>query len=176
MSKALRVLLLTMVSGLAFAGEPIRIKLATVPDRYTPTNASVSEPVSVQGFHFEVNPETVRARLVVEYTYPDEIVYEKNDDRGGPQPTIVQLPGLKYLPGKHAIVYEKNGKQAVCAHVHQRAGLLHHGLHIQNTGACSVTSEDAKHAEDDGWQIRRFKGIDTYFEVRTAEIPDTDVR
>jgi hypothetical protein len=166
MSRTLWVLLLAISPNLGPAGQPIRIRLATVPDRYTPTNASVNEPVSMQGFHFEVNPETVRARLVVEYTYPDQIVYQKGDDNRGPQPTIVQLPGLKYVPEKHAVVYEGAKRQTVCAQVRAGKGILHHGLHIRNTGACTVTSEDAKHAEDDGWQIRRFTAIDTYLEVR----------
>ena len=166
MSTTLWVLILAISPTLGSAGQPTRIRLATVPDRYTPTNASVDEPVSMQGFHFEVNPETARARLVVEYTYPDQIVYQKGDDKRGPQPTIVQLPELKYVPGKHAVVYEGAKHQTVCAQVRKGKGLLHHGLQIQNTGACTVTSEDVKHAEDDGWQIRRFTAIDTYFEVR----------
>ena len=166
MRKMLCAFVLAATPALASAGPPTRIKLATVPDRYTPTNATVNEPVSMQGFHFEVNPETVRARVVVEYTYPDELVYEKNDDNRGPQPTVVQLPGLKYIPEERAIVYESDGHQTVCAHVRKRTGVFQHALQIQNTGACTVTSEDSKHADDDGWQIRRFSAIDTYLEVR----------
>lgn len=166
MWRMLSVLVLVITPALVSAGQSTRIKLATVPDRYTPTNASVIEPVSMQGFHFEVNPETIRARVVVEYTYPDELVYERNDDNRGPQPTIVQLPGLKYRPQNQTIIYDHDGRETVCAYVHNRRGLLHHGMQIKNTGACSVSSEDVPHAEDNGWQIQRFKAIDTYFEVR----------
>ncbi len=166
MKSSLCAMLLATASSLAFAGQPVRIQIATVPDHYTPTNASVSEPVSLQGFHFEVNRETVRARLVVEYTYPDQIVYQKGDDKRGPQATVVQLPGLKYLPEDHVVVYQRNGEQTVCGHVTGGAGLLHHNLKVTNTGACTVTSEDSKHAQDDGWKVKRYKAIDTYFEVR----------
>jgi len=39
-------------------------------------------------------------------------------------------------------------------------------LRIENTGHCLVTAEHTKHAEDDGWEIRRFSALDTYFETR----------
>jgi hypothetical protein len=145
---------------------PTRIKIDTVPNEYTPTNATVREPVSMGSFHFEVNPETVRARVVVDYTYPDELVYERNDDKGGPQPTIAQIPGLKYDPQAHTIVYEGDGQSTVCANVDERKGIFGKHLKIKNTGSCFVVSEDVKHAEDDGWAMRRFKALDTYFEVR----------
>ena len=143
-----------------------RIKIDTVSNEYTPANVTVREPVSMKGFHFEVNPETVRARVVVDYTYPDEQVYGQDDDAKGPQPTLAQVPGLKYDPQAHTIVYEGDGKSTVCANVEERKGLFGKHLKIKNTGSCVVTSEDAKHAEDDGWSIHRFQAIDTYFEVR----------
>ncbi|HMI49888.1 MAG TPA: hypothetical protein VK525_00150 [Candidatus Saccharimonadales bacterium] len=143
-----------------------RIKIDTVPNEYTPANATFHEPVSMSGFHFEVNPETVRARVVVDYTYPDEQVYSQDDDAKGPQPTLAQIPGLNYDPQAHTIVYAGEGKTTVCANVVAGKGLFGKHLKIKNTGSCVVTSEDAKHAEDDGWDIHRFKAIDTYFEVR----------
>ena len=39
-----------------------------------------------------MNEQTVRARVVVEYTYPDEIVYEKDDDQRGPRSTVARIP------------------------------------------------------------------------------------
>lgn len=166
MSRNACVFVVLIISVTAF-GEtaPIRIKVATVPDEYIPTNASVREPVSMADYRFEVNRETVRARLVVEYTYPDQIIYGKGDDARGPQPTIVQLPGLKYLPQAHAVVYEAGGKQTVCAEVQEHKGLLGSRLRVKNTGLCRVSAQRTKHAEDDGWQIQRFTAIDTYFEV-----------
>ena len=143
-----------------------RIKIDTVPDEYTPTNATVREPVSMSGFHFEVNQETVRARVVVDYTYPDEQVYSLDDDNKGPQETIAQIPGLKFDPQAHAIVYNADGKSTVCANVAEHKGIFGKHLKIRNTGSCVVSAEDTKHAEDDGWSIHRFHAIDTYFEVR----------
>lgn len=118
------------------------------------------------GFHFEVNPETERARVVVEYTYPDQVIFGGDDDQRGPEPSKVQIPGLKYLPDTQSVVYEADGRETVCANVNQRKGLFGIRLHIKKTGLCTVTAEKTKHAEDDGWQIRRFTAIDTYFEVR----------
>lgn len=155
-----------LLSGLAARGSSqTRIKIATVPDEYTPTSTLTREPVSLEDFGFEVNPETVRARVVVDYTYVDRNIYGPNDDYRGPESTIVQIPGLKYLPQAHTVVYEADGKQTVCADIQQRKGLFGVRLHIKKTGLCKVTAERTKHAEDDGWQIRRFTAIDTYFEV-----------
>ena len=119
----------------------------------------------MEDFRFEVNQETARARVVVNYTYADQNIYGRDDDNGGPEPTIVQIPGLKYLPQAHAVVYEAGEKQTVCADVQQKKGLLGIRLHVKSTGLCFVIAERAKHADDDGWQIRRFTAIDTYFEV-----------
>ena len=102
-----------------------------------------------------MNPETVRARVVIEYTYPDQVVYGKDDDGRGPQPTMVQIPGLRFIPQDHAVVYEADGKQTVCADVQEHKGLMGTRLRIKNTGLCTVTAERTKHAEDDGWEIRR---------------------
>ncbi len=164
--KNLCAALLLLFSGMAASGStPTRIRIATVPDEYTPTSTLTREPVSMEDFHFEVNQETARARVVVDYTYVDQNIYGPNDDKGGPESTIVQIPGLKYLPQAHIVVYDADGKQTVCADVQQRKGLFGVRLHIKKTGLCTVTGERTKHAEDDGWQIRRFTAIDTYFEV-----------
>jgi len=144
----------------------VRIKIEPVPDQYSPTNVTVTEPVSLHDYHFEVNPETQRARVVVEYTYPDELMYEREDDGGGPKPTIAQLPGLKYDVADQEVIYVANGATSVCAKVEDHKGFFGRHLRVKSTGACTVTAEDAKHAQDDGWAIQRFKAIDTYFEVR----------
>ena len=149
------------------AGTPItRIKIDTVPDEYSKTNVRITEPVSMHDFHFEVNPETRRARVVVECTYPDEPMYEREDDGGGRKPTIAQLPGLKYDVADQDVAYVANGTTSVCAKVEDHKGLFGRHLRVKSTGTCTVTAEDVKHAEDDGWAIQRFKAIDTYFEVR----------
>jgi len=158
---------MALVPGTLAASVPMtRIKIDTVPDEYMPTNVTMREPVSFQEFHFEVNTETRRARIFVGYTYPDELINDGDDDNGGPAPTVKQIPGLDYDEAAHEIVYQANGKRTVCADVLQHKGLFGQHLKIKNTGACTVTAEDVKHAEDDGWAIQRFRAIDTYFEVR----------
>jgi hypothetical protein len=142
-----------------------RIKIDTVPSEYAPTNSPTDrEPVSMSSDHFEVNEETRRARVVIEYTYPDQMIYGPNDDAGGPPSTIVQLPGLTYDATAHAVVYDSNGTKAVCAKVNDQAGFFGHHLKVKNTGACTVITVAAGHAEDTGWG-HRFRAIDTYFEV-----------
>lgn len=63
-------------------------------------------------------------------------------------------------------MYEGEGKATVCANVTEHKGFFGRHFSIKNTGSCVVTSEDLKRAEDDGWSIRRYRAIDTYFEVR----------
>jgi len=112
-----------------------RIKLASVPSEYTPTAGNgVSEPVLMANFSFEVNQETSRARIVVDYM--------------------------------KAVVYEASGKKTVCANLHSGRFLFWQRTIIEPTGACIVSARIADHAEDDGWSIRKFRAIDTFFEVR----------
>jgi hypothetical protein len=143
-----------------------KVRIDTIPSEYAPINSPTNrEPVSMSSYHFEVNEETQRARVVVEYTYPDQLIYGPNDDARGPRPTIVQLPGLTYDATAHAVVYDSNGTKAVCATVNEQSGLFGRHLKVRNTGACTVTTVVANHAEDTGWDIHRFLAIDTYFEV-----------
>jgi hypothetical protein len=170
-TKQLLLLMISMglfLTGTVFAvnAPSIRIRIDTVPDHYSPTNVTINEPVSMQGFHFEVNPETRRARVVVDYTYPDELMYERNDDNGGPRRTIAQIPGLKYDIANQEVVYRANGKTSVCANVEDHKGIFGRRLRVKSTGVCTVEAKDVKHAKDDGWAIHRFEAIDTYFEVR----------
>lgn len=163
---------LVMAAPLLAANSPgsVRIKIDTVADSYSPASGeTVTEPVSMEDFHFEINHETLRARVVVDYTYPDEIVFENNDDAGGPRRTLAQMPGLRYDPSAQEIVYEKDGHRTVCAQVQDQKGIFGRRFHIKNTGSCLVTSEDAKHTADNGWSIRHYRAIDVYFEVRPAE-------
>lgn len=164
--------LLKLPSGtgllLQVTGDPAvtKIKIDTVPDEYWPLNVTMREPVSMLDFRFEVNEETVRARVVVDYTYPDELIYGSDDDGRGPQPTIAQIPGLNYEPLTHTIAYEGGGQRTMCANVTQHKGIFGRHLRIKNTGSCVVIAEDVEHREDDGWAIRKYRAIDTYFAVR----------
>ena len=158
------------LAALAFAipvSANSRIQIDTVPPEYVPINSpTIRETVSLSSFHFEVNQETGRARVVVEYTYPDQMTYGSDDDAGGPRPTIAQLPGLTYDAAAHAVVYDSSGTKTICATVSEQSGLFGHHLRVRNTGACTVTTNVANHAVDTGWDIRRFRAVDTYFEVR----------
>jgi hypothetical protein len=144
-----------------------KVKIDTVPSEYAPIESPTNrEPVSLSSFHFEVNQETGRARVVAIYTYPDQMTFGPDDDAGGPRSTTVQLPGLTYDAAAHAVIYDSNGTKSVCATVNEQSGLFGHHLKVKNTGACTVTTNVASHAEDTGWAIRRYRAIDTYFEVR----------
>ena len=143
-----------------------KVKIDTVPSEHAPIDSPTNhETVSLSSFHFEVNQETGRARVVTIYTYPDEMVYGPNDDQRGPRSTIVQLPGLTYDATAYAVVYDSGGTKAVCATANVYPGLFGHHLKPKNTGACTVTTTLANHAEDTGWDIHRYQAIDMYFEV-----------
>ena len=144
-----------------------KIKIDAVPLEYTPMNSPTNhEPVSLSGFHFEINQGTGRARVVADYTYTDQMIYGPNDDARGPRSTIAQIPGLTYDAATHTVVYDSNDRKTVCATVREKSGLLGRHVEIKNTGACTVSTEPAEHAEDDGWSIRRFRTLDIYLNVR----------
>ena len=164
-SLSLVVLLLFATALPVFAST--RIKLDTVPYEYTPENSPTNiEPVSMSSYHFEVNEETNRARIVVDYTYPDQLIYGPDDDTRGPYPTIVQIPGLTYDSTAHAVIYELNGTRDVCATVKVHDGLFGRHTNVKNTGACTVSAVVADHVVDDGWRLHHIRAIDTYLEVR----------
>ncbi len=149
---------------LAFA-IPVRadtkIKIDTVPATYTPQNYNRSERVRISSYHFELNPQRNRTRLVVFYTYRDQITYGSDDDKGGPPSTTVEIPGLTYDANAHAIVYDAAGTKAVCATVHDKDA---HHLEIKNTGSCTVTAVLADHP--DAWDNDKHSALDTYFNVQ----------
>jgi hypothetical protein len=145
------------------------IPIDRIPLEYTPINGpQVAEPVSLSSFHFEVNPETHRARVVVEYTYPDALIYERNDPTRGPQSSVVQIPGLTYDVANHDVIFASNGTRTVCATVAEHAGFFGRSDKITKTGACDVTAHAENHAEDDGWSIRHFRSLDTFFNVHST--------
>jgi hypothetical protein len=160
------VIALVILAAAAPVSANSRIKIDTVPSEYTPLNRpAFVEPVSMSGYHFEVNAETGRARVVVDYTYPDQIYYGPDDDAGGPLSTVAQLPGLTYDEAAHEVIYESNGAKTVCATVTEESGFFGHHLKVKKSEACTVTTVVADHAEDTGWNIHRFRVIDAYFEV-----------
>lgn len=147
-----------------FAGS--QIKLASVSSEYIPTAGSeLPEPVSMASFSFEVNKETGRARIVVDYTYPDEPVLG-TDGGPGPKPTYIQLPGLTYDQHAQTVVYEAKGARTVCAEIRKARFLFWQRTVIEPTGACVVSARLVDHADDDGWNIRTMRAIDIFFNVR----------
>jgi hypothetical protein len=162
-----RWLIPAVVAFLAFSAKANeKIQVDSVAPDYTPINSpTLSEPVSVSGYHFQINPERTRARLVVDYTYPDEMIYLPNDDAKGPMPTVVQLPGLTYDAINHEVVYVASGQRTVCATVAEKNGLLGHRIQVKNTGACTVSAVTANHAVDDGWTVHRISALDVYLNV-----------
>jgi hypothetical protein len=142
------------------------VKIASVPAEYTPrTDAELRDPVSVENFSFEVQPQSGRARIVVDYMYPDRST-QLIGEGPGPRPTIAQIPGLKYDVDGRTVVYEEGGKKVVCAEVRDRRFLFWKHLDVEPTGACIVTSRVTSHSEDDGWSIRQVPTLDTYLELR----------
>jgi len=146
------------------APDDARIKIATVPAEYRPhTGSERMQAVRMDSFYFEVNRETGRARVVVEYTYPHAVGYQSDADPG-PQPTFAQLPGLTYDPAAHAVVYDGGGKRTVCALVPKAKG-RRATLRAKATGSCVVTASVAEQTQDDGFSLHQSRALDVYFEV-----------
>src|SRR5262249_10310328 len=102
--KAIRVAAVAAATVLS-VGAMTKVKLDSVAPNYLPTaGAEISEPVAVKGFAFEVNKETQRARVVVDYTYPDQVAFG-HEGGSGPERSMVRLPGLNYDAKSHAVVY-----------------------------------------------------------------------
>ena len=164
-------LALGMVAGiapltLAATGAETGVRIASVAPEYRPTAGSeMPEPVSVQRYSFEVEPATGRARIVIDYTYPDQPAFGI-DGGAGPEPTMAQIPGLKYDAAAKAVVYDSAGKRTVCAMVRGRKVLFAKSLAVIPTGACTVTSRLVEHVADNAWSTSRVPRVDTFFEVR----------
>jgi hypothetical protein len=131
---------------------------------YRPQAANFPNQFRWRAFSFQINQRTGRARIVVEYTYPDQPIFGI-DGGAGPKPTYIQLPGLTYDQDAKTVVYDEGAARTVCANVRKGRFLLWQRTVIEPTGACVVSARTVDHAEDDGWNIRRFCAIDTFFNV-----------
>jgi len=147
------------------AGAPVlgRTKIVTIPAEYTPPVSAFSEPVNVEGYHFEVNRDATRARVVVEYGYPDELYEISIGYVGGLSATRVQLPGLRWDPEEHAVVYQAGDKETKCAVARGTPGSH---FRLRNTGACTVSTTAAILKSDDGWNVRSLKGLDVWLDTK----------
>ena len=150
--------LLVVSAGTVMAGT--KVKVATVPAEYTPVASTFGQPVSLAKYYFEVNTETHRARLVVEYRYPNEGFYLIDGDGGGPQPSLIQVPGLSYDARSSQVVYDAGGKRTVCA---VGLGEGRNGVKMQNTGDCTVSTVAKAEAVDDGWALHHIKALEVWF-------------
>ena len=140
----------------ALVAEPatIAIRIDRVADRY-----------ALQEFSFEVNAETGRAGIRLEYYYPPGRVGGDDSDRG-PAPKIATLPGLIYDAAAHAVVYNDGPNRATCATAANHRTLFWKNAYMKPTGACIVSSRLTQHSRDNGWSIDRSRTLDTYFEVQ----------
>jgi hypothetical protein len=145
----------TVLSCLLFA-LPLcahELEIASVPPEYT-----------MHRYIFEGEPETGRARVVLQYTWPD---YVSGRDKGpGPHPLKVQPAGLRYDATKKAVVYESQESEAVCATLRPHQFLWWKWSSMSPTGRCVVNSREVEHVEDTGWTIRRHAMTDSFLEVR----------
>jgi hypothetical protein len=155
---------ITMLAVAAPAAADSRIKIDTVPATYKPVMSSRDEPVYLSGFHFEVNEETRRARIVATYNYAENMIVGEGDG-GGPRWTIVQIPGLVYDAQNHAVVYDSDGKHTVCAVFQESKGFWGRRSKLKSTGSCTVSTEPADVTVDDGWGLHHLQVINAYFEV-----------
>jgi hypothetical protein len=164
---AIAISILALLAAATQASANTVAKIDSIPYEYTLVNSITNrEPVSVSSYHFEVEPETGRARVVVEYTYPDQMMYGGDDPLRGPQPSFTQIPGLRYDPAAHAVIYDEGGTKAVCANVTERRSLFGQHRRVTNTGECSVTAVPSIHTVDTGWALIRVRALDTFLEVR----------
>jgi hypothetical protein len=143
------------------------VKVDSIPYEYMLVSSITNrEPVSVSSYHFELEPETCRARVVVEYTYPDQMIYGGGDPLRGPQPSFAQIPGLKFDAAAHAVIFDGDGTKVGCANVTEYGGLFGQHRKVTNTGECSVTAVPSIHTVDTGWKLIRVRALDTFLEVR----------
>ena len=144
-----------------------RIAIGSIPLLYTPTEGpEIAERLSMGDYHFEVIKEKTRARVVVDYAYPDEMLLPRTGDPHLPS-SSAQIPGLRYDRSAQKIIFEAEGKSTVCATVQERKRRFGDpGFKVTNTGYCTVEAGTANHAKDDGWTVRQIQTLDTYLVVR----------
>ena len=164
---AIAISLFALLAVATQASANTAAKIDSIPYEYTLVNSITNrEPVSVSSYHFEVEPDTGRTRVVVEYTYPDQMTYGGDDPLSGPQPSFAQIPGLRFDPAAHAVIFDGFGTKAVCANVTEHRGLFGQHLKVTNTGECFVTAMPSIHTVDTGWNLVRVRALDTFLEIR----------
>jgi hypothetical protein len=149
------VAVLGLIPALAVAEPATGIRIDSVADKY-----------AVQDFSFEVNAETGRAGIRLEYSYPPALVGLDDTGDQGPSPKIVTLPGLAYDAAAHSVVYNDGVNHFTCATAANHRSLFGKSSYMKPTGACVVSSRLTDHTRDNGWSIDRYRTLDAYFAVR----------
>jgi hypothetical protein len=126
---------------------------------------SVSPKFLMKSFYFEVNNDSSRARVVVQYINPVAEVWGSN---GNVVPPLARLrvPGLEYDSATGAVIYADGAKRTVCATVRERKILLWKSVSLKPTGACTVTSSVTDHSADDGWNVSHPPTTDAFLEIK----------
>jgi hypothetical protein len=131
------------------------IKIDTVADKY-----------AVLDFSFEVDRQTGRAGIRIEYTYPPARLGGDDSDRG-PAPKIATLPGLTYDATARSVMYNDGAKMITCATAADHRTLFGKSTSMKPTGACTVSSRLTDQKRDDGWSLHRLSRLDVFFEAQT---------
>jgi hypothetical protein len=126
---------------------------------------SVADKYKVQSTSFEVNAETKRAGIRLEYVYPPELVGQV-DSYWVPPPRTVVVPNLTYDAASRAVIYNDGVKTTTCAVAAGQRVLLWKVAIMKPTGDCIVSSRLTTHERDNGWSIEPLRTMDTYLRVR----------
>jgi len=155
-----------LVSMSVHASDVVKIKIGSVPLDFAPWSGSLlTEPLSVQSFRFEVNSQTERARVVVEYAYDRQQTYVDQDGLY-PAPSAILIPGLLYDSASKAVVYNAGNQRITCGIFQMRKGMFGARGHVESTGTCEITSAAVNRTWDDGWTIHQIRSLDLFLEIR----------
>jgi hypothetical protein len=154
-----------LVSVSIQASDVVKLKIGSIPLDFAPWNGSLlTEPLSVQSFRFEVNNQSRRARVVVEYAYDRQQTYVDQEGRY-PDPSAILIPGLIFDPLNNAVVYNAGNRRITCGIFRTRKGIFGARSHVESTGACEITSAAVNRTWDDGWTIHRMRDLDLFLEI-----------
>jgi hypothetical protein len=143
---ASNLLVPALVVPMAWASET-GTPLAVVRAAFVPVSGTgLPARVSLSSFYFEVNQQTGRARVVIDYAYDGQ--QSSEDGARGPAPSYVQDKNLIYDAKAHTIVYWHDGNATICATVFGKRRMK-----AKTTGRCFVRAIYAEHVHDNGWAL-----------------------
>jgi hypothetical protein len=112
-------------------GNPVEVAVEPVPSHMEDAVVTTSFQTALE------NPDS-------EHAWVEVSLYESDgfDQRGETRIIREQVPGLKYDPESHQVVYEAEGKsRVVCAREVDHGFLFFHSKSIEATGNCKLNSE-----------------------------------